>query len=412
MLIDEQACSGCGECVPYCVVGAISLDDDGIARVDLDECVECGACLRAGVCPTDAFYQQPLEWPRVLRAQFSDPLGVHPKTGIPGRGTEEIKTNDVTDRVKPGYAGMAVELGRPSVGARLADVEKVAMALSKIGVEHEPANPVTFLMTDRATGKMQDDVLQEKVFRRSSSSSCRSRRWSRCSRHCTRWRPKLDTVFSVDLACPVSSPTGRSHRQSGGGRRLPSVDQRQDQHRHRHPSAGPVEESRDDPHPSSPEGTREDLAQRLHLHHHGGQGLNIEGTGERMKKFYEIVTEVQPGLRGGCRQGQSMTYGVKAMLEDSDDKTIGHAVFRDADTVAAVIKDLIDAGFDRSVVVSGLFDEVTECCNKAGSSTPHTIEWSLGTWGRPRSLPPMEDLEVMTMCGHAQVPASSGAAHG
>ncbi|MHB0871754.1 MAG: 4Fe-4S binding protein, partial [Chloroflexota bacterium] len=31
MLIDEQACSGCGECVPYCTVGAIALGDDGVS---------------------------------------------------------------------------------------------------------------------------------------------------------------------------------------------------------------------------------------------------------------------------------------------------------------------------------------------------------------------------------------------
>jgi hypothetical protein len=201
MLIDEQSCSGCGECVPYCVVGAISLDDgDGIARVDLDGCVECSACVRAGVCATDSFYQQELEWPRVLRAQFSDPLGVHPKTGIPGRGTEEIKTNDVTDRVRPGYAGMAVELGRPSVGARLADVEKVAMALSRIGVEHEPKNPVTFLMTDTSTGKLQDEVLGEKVLSGIVEFIVPQSRVVEVLGALREVAPTLDTVFSVDLA--------------------------------------------------------------------------------------------------------------------------------------------------------------------------------------------------------------------
>lgn len=200
MLIDEQACSGCGECVPYCTVGAIALGDDGVSRVDLDECVECGACLRAGVCPTDAFYMQPMEWPRVLRSQFSDPLGVHPKTGIPGRGTEEIKTNDVTDRVKPGFAGMAVEVGRPSVGTRLSEVEKIAMALSKIGVEHEPANPVTFLMTDKATGKMQDEVLQEKVLSAIIEFIVPQSKVVDVLTTLKEVAPKVDTVFSIDLA--------------------------------------------------------------------------------------------------------------------------------------------------------------------------------------------------------------------
>ncbi len=200
MLIDEQACSGCGECVPYCTVGAIALVDDGVARVDLEECVECGACLRAGVCPTDAFYMQATEWPRALRSQFSDPLGVHPKTGIPGRGTEEIKTNDVTDRVKPGYAGIAVEVGRPTVGTRLSEVEKIAMALSKIGVEHEPANPVTFLMTDLSTGKMADEVLGEKVLSAIVEFIVPQAKVVEVLEALRAVAPEVDTVFSVDLA--------------------------------------------------------------------------------------------------------------------------------------------------------------------------------------------------------------------
>jgi len=185
-------------------VNAIALGDDGIARVDLDECVECGACFRAGVCPTDAFYQQPLEWPRALRAQFSDPLGVHPKTGIPGRGTEEIKTNDVTNRVKPGFAGIAVEVGRPSVGTRLAEVEKIAMALSRIGVEHEPANPLTFLMTDKQTGKLQDEVLQEKVLSAIIEFIVPQDRVVDVLHTLKEVAPKVDTVFSVDLAVRYS----------------------------------------------------------------------------------------------------------------------------------------------------------------------------------------------------------------
>jgi len=204
MLIDEQTCSGCGECVPYCTVGAIALGDDGVARVDLDECVECGACKRAEVCPTDAFYMQEVEWPRTLRAQFSDPLGVHPKTGIPGRGTEEIKTNDVTDRVKPGFAGIAVEVGRPSVGTRLAEVEKIAMELSKIGVEHEPMNPVTFLMTDKQTGKMQDDVLQEKVLSAIIEFIVPEAKVVEVLNTLREVAPKVDTVFSIDLAVRYS----------------------------------------------------------------------------------------------------------------------------------------------------------------------------------------------------------------
>ncbi len=153
-------------------------------------------------------------------------------------------------------------------------------------------------------------------------------------------------------------------------------------------------------------GTVESLATDYIFTTMAGKGFNVAGTGERMKKFYEIVMKYNPAFVGDAAKGNQLTYGVKAMLENSDDKTIGHAVFRDADTVAAVIRDLLDAGFDRSVVVSGLFDKVVECCGKAGLHTPHTIEYSLGTWGKTGKMAPMEELEVMTMCGHAQVPGA------
>ena len=54
--------------------------------------------------------------------------------------------------------------------------------------------------------------------------------------------------------------------------------------------------------------------------------------------------------------------------------------------------------------MSGLFDKVEGCCNKAGLGVPHTIEYSLGTWGDTEKMAPWRELEVMTMCGHAQIP--------
>jgi len=153
-------------------------------------------------------------------------------------------------------------------------------------------------------------------------------------------------------------------------------------------------------------GKPEDLAGDYVFTTMAARGVNLAGTGERMRKFYEIVMKYKPVFVGDAAKGNQLTLGVKAMLEGSEDRTIGHAVFRDAETVAAVISDLIQAGFDRSVVVSGLFDRVEECCQKAGIVPPHTKEFSLGTWGKTEKLAPMEELEVMTMCGHAQVPGA------
>lgn len=162
MKINEELCIGCKRCINYCPVGAI-LYSGKKASIDLDECVECSACIRSAGCPVDAFYQQPLEGYRSIRAAFSDPLNVHLETGIPGRGTAETKTNDVTGRFKRGGIGLGFEVGRPSVATRLTEVEKITKALAqKWTIAYEPKNPLTRFI-DSKTGKIDDAILGEKV---------------------------------------------------------------------------------------------------------------------------------------------------------------------------------------------------------------------------------------------------------
>ena len=153
MQIDPNKCVACSNCVPVCPMGAIYVDPQiNRATINYDECVECGTCHRMSgehlnptmvrtvrklakffrfrfepepdVCPTSAFVMEELEWPRIARRVFSDPLVEHKSTGIKGRGTE---------------------------------------ALAKLGVTFEPKNPISHLMTDKSQGTIQEDILNEKI---------------------------------------------------------------------------------------------------------------------------------------------------------------------------------------------------------------------------------------------------------
>lgn len=193
MYINPDKCVACGNCTYVCPMGAIYVDPViKRAKVNLDECVECYACYNGlsqehlnptlvrtmrrifqalrlrfdpepDVCPTAAFEPEELTWPRVVRRAFSDPRVPHESTGVEGRGTEEVKTNDVTGRVKSGEVGFTIEFGRPGVGVWMREIQDMCWALAKAGVEFETRNPITSLMKDRATGTLREDILNEKL---------------------------------------------------------------------------------------------------------------------------------------------------------------------------------------------------------------------------------------------------------
>lgn len=158
MKIDER-CVSCKSCIPYCPVGAI-VERERLVLIDQNLCVECGVCYRAKVCPVDAIIQPELTYPRTLRAQFSNPVAYRHPTAIGGRGTDEMKTNDVTNRFKHGEVGFCIELGRPGFGTDFDDLEKVTMQLTRTGVEFEPENPTT-LLVDPKTGRLKDETIRK-----------------------------------------------------------------------------------------------------------------------------------------------------------------------------------------------------------------------------------------------------------
>jgi NAD-dependent dihydropyrimidine dehydrogenase PreA subunit len=199
MIIDDDRCIGCESCINWCPMGAIKMGE-ATAMIDQEECVECNVCRRVEICPVDAFVQKTLEWPRSVRAIYSDPLNVHKETGLAGRGTEEIKTNDVTGRFRRGVAGVAIEVGRPGLGAKLKELEKLSMALARYGVEFEPKNPLTNLLNPQ-TGRLPADIREEKVLSAIIEFAVEETKLLDILALIKETAKGLETVISMDVAC-------------------------------------------------------------------------------------------------------------------------------------------------------------------------------------------------------------------
>lgn len=202
MKIDQKKCIGCGICVPYCPAKAITVVNKK-AKIDEDACFECGNCGRVRVvkCPTKAFFEQPglYEGTRAARKFFSDPMTTHSVTKIPGRGTEEVKTNDVTGRVVRGEIGIAIEMGRPCVGTSMEQVEIVTSALGELGIEFEEMNPLTHLMADRNKGTIKSEYLNEKMVSAIIEFTISETQLVPVMNVIKSVAKELDTVFSLDM---------------------------------------------------------------------------------------------------------------------------------------------------------------------------------------------------------------------
>jgi len=130
-----------------------------------------------------------------------------------------MKTNDVTGRFKLGEAGVGIEVGRPTTGTRLRDVETIAMAVARLGVVFEKINPITSMMSDPKAGKFKEELLNEKVLSAIIEFSVKLEQLPELFESLKEVSTRIDSVFSLDLATRIapdgSVPTDRYVREAG-----------------------------------------------------------------------------------------------------------------------------------------------------------------------------------------------------
>ena len=152
------------------------------------------------------------------------------------------------------------------------------------------------------------------------------------------------------------------------------------------------------------QGAPESLKNDYVIFAHTAKGITREGSALKLQEFMRICLKYHPVNIGDSKQGNihQDDIDIQKLISNQGDGAGAAAVFTDLDTLQKVVEELIQGNLGISIIISGLFDGVQQCCRKAGIER-HSAEHSLGFWGTKDRLPEREILEFNTMCGHGMV---------
>ncbi|MHC1758651.1 MAG: hypothetical protein AB9917_03865 [Negativicutes bacterium] len=106
---------------------------------------------------------------------------------------------------------------------------------------------------------------------------------------------------------------------------------------------------------------------------------------------------------GDVKSGPITKISSAEIQERITDKSRIRGVFTKREQVVAFLKTIKEQELGMSVVITGVLSEVLPACKDAGV-TPHSINYSLGVWGKKENLPDETTLSITTMCGHHMIP--------
>ena len=138
--------------------------------------------------------------------------------------------------------------------------------------------------------------------------------------------------------------------------------------------------------------------------------LHRKGTEKELLKDYVILAMLAAGFNDKNEDSREKLINIGKLLKKHEPINIMAeaawkvspvitATYTDIRTIKKIILDLQEKDFGISIVISGLISEI-ETILKEINLKPHTIHFSLGTFGRKELLPSEETLKITTMCGH------------
>lgn len=133
------------------------------------------------------------------------------------------------------------------------------------------------------------------------------------------------------------------------------------------------------------------------------KGVNDKDIKDKALEFIAAAEACGSENWGDVKTGPKTRYSVEEIKDNISDKSRLRGVFTRREQMVEFLKTMKDIDNGMSVVATGVLSEVLPACKEA-DVTPHSINYSLGVWGKKDNLPDEVTLSITTMCGHHMIP--------
>ena len=133
------------------------------------------------------------------------------------------------------------------------------------------------------------------------------------------------------------------------------------------------------------------------------KGVNDVNIKPKALEFIAVAEAVGSENWGDVKSGPKLRYSIEEIKDKLSDKSRLRGIFTSKQQVVDFLRQIKAKNLGMSVIITGVLSEVVPACRQAGV-TPHSINYSLGVWGKKDNLPDDTTLSITTMCGHHMIP--------
>lgn len=153
------------------------------------------------------------------------------------------------------------------------------------------------------------------------------------------------------------------------------------------------------------QGSRESLKNDFVFLATPAAGINHVGSKEKLRRILDLIYAIGPANIGSYETG---TIFAGATIEEIKARLAEvprvRTVFSNREKIKELLRQVKEEDLGLSITVSGLIEEILSLSEEL-SIRPHSINLSLGVYGKTEALPPPEVMEFVTMCGHGMISA-------